>query len=330
MLHSDDAERRHSGTPAPLKRRIAAFAARQGGVVSRRQLHRGGVGVRRIDRMLDRGDLWTIHPGVYAVGRPDIPPYGSAWAAVLATRGRGTAPNRRALTGAAALAALGVGAWPARPAVLVEGRTLEIPGLDVVRVRSLPSAEVRLDRRRLPTTVWWLAMLHAAARTDRYRDVETLLSRSERAGVLDVPSLVAALDAGRGRGRDGIALLRRALRPYTGLDDATYASLLERLGHLIARESGLPEPEVNVPVRLGNDVLIHVDLYLRELRIAIELDGRDVHQRAREFQHDRERDRELLKLGITPLRFTWWDVEDRPDIVPRDVRAVVARRGAPS
>lgn len=330
MLHSDHPHGGQPGTPAPLKRRIAAFAARQGGVISRRQLQRGGVSSRHVEGMIRRGDLWRLHPGVYAVGRPDVPPYGQAWAAILATRGHGKRPNARALTGRAGLAALGVCPWPPMPRVLVAGKALEIPGLAIVRTRHLASDEVRLDGRRLPMTVWWLSMLHATTETTTYRQIETLLSRSERAKVLDVPSLVAALDAGRGRGRDGIPRLRRTLRPYTGLDDAAYASLLERLGHLLARDSGLPEPEVNAPLLLGNDVLVHIDLYLRDLRIAIELDGRDTHQRAREFQNDRERDRELLKLGITPLRFTWWDVDERPEVVPRDVRAVIARRGAPS
>lgn len=77
---------------------------------------------------------------------------------------------------------------------------------------------------------------------------------------------------------------------------------------------------------LGSGVLVHVDLLFADPGIAVEVDGRASHDRAREFELDRERDREMLKLGIVTLRFVWWDVRRRPGIVPRDVLAVAAGR----
>jgi very-short-patch-repair endonuclease len=58
-----------------------------------------------------------------------------------------------------------------------------------------------------------------------------------------------------------------------------------------------------------------VDFYCKELRLAVEVDGRshDVKE-----QSDRERQRELEELGVAFLRF--WDAE-----VKRDMRGVLAR-----
>ena len=38
--------------------------------------------------------------------------------------------------------------------------------------------------------------------------------------------------------------------------------------------------------------------------LVIELDGYDVHSDRWSFHHDRERDRELVRQGYTPIRFT--------------------------
>jgi very-short-patch-repair endonuclease len=43
------------------------------------------------------------------------------------------------------------------------------------------------------------------------------------------------------------------------------------------------------------------------------------------FQRDRRRQNRLIAAGWTVLRFTWWDLTERPDDVLAQIRAAVAR-----
>lgn len=300
---------------------MAAWSTPQGGALSRRQLLRRGVPSTTIERFVARGDLWVVHPGVYAVGRPDLGEYGRAWAGILATRGRKDRPHIRALSHRTAIAVLGLAPFPRTPEIVVAGPDLEIEGLVVRRTRRLPPSDVVLDRNRLPSTTWTRTLVDVASVASG-ADLEDYLRGSWQGRRRpDFAALDRALRAANGC--HGTRKLRQALEPYLGLDEEDYRSLLERLAHQLLRGAGISGIEVNAPVRLLDGRLIHVDLLLRDHGLGIEVDGRDPHARAREFQWDRYRDRELKKLGIDILRFTWWDVTRSPGVVVRDTCAVL-------
>src|SRR5665811_910188 len=65
-------------------RLIAAFADRQYGVVTRRQLLEAGLGREMIRRRLQTARLHRLHAGVYAAGHRVLPREGRWMAAVLA------------------------------------------------------------------------------------------------------------------------------------------------------------------------------------------------------------------------------------------------------
>jgi len=273
--------------------------------------------------MVARGDLWRQHSGVYAVGRPDLTEYGRCWAAILATRGVGERPNVRALGARSSAALAGLLPHPPRPEVVVLDRDLRIPGLIVRRTRALPAADVVLDRRRLPRTAW-RRCVREIADVGSAREVEDLLQASERRRALDLRALQEVLATAGGH--RGTARLREAAEPYLGLPEAEYRSLLERLAHRLLVPAGVPEPEVNGPVLLPDGRTVLVDLLLRAERIAIELDGRDTHERVRQFAEDRRRDRQLQRMGFVVPRFVWWEVKRRPQSVVADVLALLATR----
>src|SRR3954452_7394508 len=77
------AERR----PRSVDAAIAALAARQYGVVARRQLAALGLGRRAIGHRLETGRLHGVHRGVYAVGHPLLGRHGVWLAAALAVDG---------------------------------------------------------------------------------------------------------------------------------------------------------------------------------------------------------------------------------------------------
>ncbi len=76
----------------------------------------------------------------------------------------------------------------------------------------------------------------------------------------------------------------------------------------------------NVDVSDGHAVIGPVDALHAGLGIVVELDGKRYHGPER-FQRDRTRDQRLVAMGHVVLRFTWADLEERPD----EVRAIIRR-----
>lgn len=274
--------------------------------------------------MLRRRDLYEAHRGVYAVGRPELPPYGVLWAAILATRGKGKAQHPRALATRSAAALLGVGPTPPAPEVVVHGAILDVPGVVTRWTRRLSASEVVTDALGLPWTGWARTTVDLSGVVG-VREIADHLDRSDRARLLDLDTLAEARR--RVRGKPGLARLTRALQLYEVVPDGEYLSRLERLAARVLVPAGIPDPEINGRVLLPDGARIRVDLLLRDARIAIELDGRD-HGVGEQFQTDRWRDRQLQLLGYVVLRFTWYDVVHRPHVVVADVLRFLGRPAA--
>ena len=76
---------------------------------------------------------------------------------------------------------------------------------------------------------------------------------------------------------------------------------------------------------MAGRVIGPVDALHEGLGIVVELDGKRFHGPER-FQRDRTRDQRLVAMGHVVLRFTWADLEDRPD----EVRAIIRRTMCPA
>ncbi|MYR08389.1 DUF559 domain-containing protein [Gordonia sp. SID5947] len=97
----------------------------------------------------------------------------------------------------------------------------------------------------------------------------------------------------------------------------------ERKAVALLRNSDVEGWVVNVPV--GKYVL---DFAIPEHKIAIEIDGFAFHSDAEAFQHDRERQNDLIANGWTVLRFTWHDLTGRPQWVLAQIRAAIRQATA--
>jgi len=100
-------------------------------------------------------------------------------------------------------------------------------------------------------------------------------------------------------GLRGVRLAHRAL----GLSDARAESPPEsrlRLAFMLAGLTPVPQHEVRVAGRF----VARVDLAFPAARIAVEYDGRSVHDWDDVFTRDRQRQNELVRAGWTVLRFT--------------------------
>lgn len=70
--------------------------------------------------------------------------------------------------------------------------------------------------------------------------------------------------------------------------------------------------------------MVRVDVLFARPRLVLEVDGFDFHG-GEQFQDDRTRQNALVAAGFTVLRFTWWDLVDRPRRVASEVRTTLAR-----
>jgi hypothetical protein len=68
-----------------VDRRVAAFAARRHGVVSRAQLLELGLDDRAIERRVRSGRLHRLYQGVYAEGHPRLTTRAALWLQLLPT-----------------------------------------------------------------------------------------------------------------------------------------------------------------------------------------------------------------------------------------------------
>lgn len=100
-------------------------------------------------------------------------------------------------------------------------------------------------------------------------------------------------------------------------------SPLESGVRLVLLDAWLPAPAVQLAVRVGR-LTVRIDLAYEARRVAIETDGRTVHDTPAALYYDRQRSNDLLLAGWRVLRFTWYDLTRRPGYVVATVRAALA------
>lgn len=137
----------------------------------------------------------------------------------------------------------------------------------------------------------------------------SVLDSAMRQGRVDLDELVALVPA---RGR-----WARRLRDAVRLVDPQAQSVLESAARVLFATAGIGpiESQVEIP-RVG-----WVDLVVGGW-LVVEVDGYAVHRER--FREDRRRDAELVRQGFVVLRFTYADLEHRPQWVLAVVRETLA------
>lgn len=289
-------------TQTTIEEHAARLAARQHGVVTRRQLRDAGFAEAIVDRRVAAGIFLSLHRGVYLLGtlRGRLEP---EWARVVAARlacgadavvSHASAgwlwrllrrPNRAAPVSITVPEA----ARRQRPGILIH-RSVDLTRAEITRIEGIPVTRPGRTLRDLATVLTVKELNRAAGRV-------------ERRGLIDsagFPALVASH-----AGRPGAPVLRAALLGDGGIV-LTRSEAEERLLALIL-EHGLPQPQVNVPVE-G----LEVDFYWPDLKLVIEADGFAYHNRRGSFENDHQRDLELKARGFTVMRVTWRQLVEEP------------------
>jgi very-short-patch-repair endonuclease len=279
------------------------LVARQHGVVARGQLRALGFSARWIHHRLAKGRLHPVWRSVYAVGRPQLTPYGRWMAATL------TCGSTAMLSHDSAAALREIRRGSEAP--------LEVSVLSAVRPRRRGlvihrRAELDPDRcRGIPVTRPVCTLIDVAARLPA-SEIEAAINEADKLGLVSPGQLRRSLDAITRR--PGVGRLRSILdRQNFLLTD----SELERRFLSLLRSAGLPEPETG---RYVNG--FKVDFFWPHLGLIVETDGLRYHRTPAQQTRDRRRDQVHAATGLTPLRFTHAQVRYEPAHVVRMLAAV--------
>lgn len=282
----------------------AELAGRQFGAIARWQLLELGHSNSRIEHWLRAARLHVRYPGVYAWGRADLSVQGRI-AAGLLLAGHG-----------AALAGL-TGLWwrgflNRRPGLIWVAAPGRRSSRDDVRIAH-PLAVGRVWRRSLPLTPLPETLLAAAG--ELHPDsLRLVLARAEFDRELDLMDLEEVAVSGR----RGSRALRAAIGSHLP-QLAACANGFEREFVLLCERYELPLPDPNV--RIGR---FRPDMLWRELRVIVELDGKDAHGTPAQLGADRRRQVALERLGYTVHRLRWSQVRFEPSRTAAEVRRILA------
>ena len=298
------------GKSAPVDAVVAELAARQHGVVARRQLEALGLTQRQVETRIRLGRLHRIHSGVYAVGHPRVTWEGRLLAAVL-TCGTGAVLSHR--SAGAHWGVLVVTSGPIDVMVPLRHGRCRRAGLAIHRPRLAPTADEVAVERGIPVTTPARTLLDLACvlPPDRLRRA---VERAEELRIFDLAAIEATLH--EHPTSHGARRLRQAVAVA---DPALTRSELERRFLDLCREHAIPRPVVNAVVE-G----LEVDFFWPAARLVVETDGFEHHRTRAAFERDRERDALLARRGIRVLRFTDRQVTGEPATVAATVAALVA------
>jgi very-short-patch-repair endonuclease len=286
-----------------------ALVIRQHGVIARYQLLALGFTDAAIKHRVANGRLHPLHPGVYAVGRARLTREGKWMAAVLVCRPGAVLSHESA---AALWRIRGERIRQAHVSVPV-GTGHRRRGIVAHRRSSLPDRDVT-RRRNIPVTRPILTLIDLATCVP-VAQLEAAINEADNLDLVDPPSLRKGLDARKGQ--PGTRPLRAIL------DRATFVltdSELERLFLPIVARLGLATPETQ---RRVNGY--RVDFFWPDLGLVVETDSLRYHRTAEQQLTDHVRDQAHTAAGLTPLRFTHWQVRHDAAHVERTLRATAHR-----
>lgn len=292
--------------------KLTALAARQHGVVTRRQALSMGVTDEMIAVLVVSGFLRRDRPGVYVVaGTPSSP--------LTAVR------TALAAVGPVAVASHATAAWLAglldRPPATVHALTTQrythrVTGVSVHRSAAPPRVRVfqAVPCTDIPRTLVDLAT--TASPTGLGMAVDAALSRR----LVRVTDLEAEISSGS---RRGTARLRACLLERGDIC-APDSSLLEgQVARLFAR-SGLPVPQAEV--HAGPDGRFRLDYAYPHRLLAAEFNGYTWHHSPEQMASDLARHRALVLEGWLVLVYSWRDALYEGDKVMAEIAAAYRQR----
>jgi very-short-patch-repair endonuclease len=292
---------------AKRERAFSALARRQHGVISRRQLIAGGLGVRTISRRIEAGQLHLLHRGVYLLGDGRVDRRAEWMAAVLAC-GDGAL-----LSHGSACALWGLARFRKGPIDVTSAIGRQRPRI-VVHEGAI-GGEDRAEIDRIPVTTIARTLFDFAEVSDE-EDLRRAAEEADRLRLLRIPELEAV--CARCPGRRALRPMRRLIDVVRLPDDTQ--SPLEDLVLELCRKHDLPMPVVGATV-LGREV----DAFWPDRKLMVEADSWQFHGHRAAFEDDRARDASMQAEGYRVIRLTHRRLEREPATVAGQLRRLLGQ-----
>jgi very-short-patch-repair endonuclease len=186
--------------------------------------------------------------------------------------------------------------WGTPSEVTVTGNRRH-PGLRVHRSRTLTGDDVTVHYG-IPVTTPARTLLDLAATLDT-ASLTRAVNEARVNRRLNLDELAALLARSPGRATNRLTpLVAHPTGPTRSRFEDAFRSFVDR--------HGLPRPEINQRVA-GHEV----DAPCRDRRLVVELDGREYHDSEAAFEHEREKDADLVETGYRVVRLTSSRLTDR-------------------
>ena len=303
-------------TQEAIDARVARFASRRHGVLSRADAVRLGATDRMIHRLVSTHRWERLHAGVYRVGGAPRSWRQDLLAACLPASEGAVASHR-------AMAVI----WrlPGFEAVAIEitvprGRRARLHGVTVHQLPLPPVDVTTVDAIPATTPARTLLDLAAVVPADA---LEEALDDALRRGLATLPRLRWRFEELGPRRSAGT--IRRLLAARGEGDQPRPQSVLEtRLLRLLKR-ARLPTPACQHQVRDRGRLIAVVDFAYPNSRLAIEADGYRWHSGRARWQHDLTRRNELTRLGWRVIHVSAHDLDRRTAATLRIVAEALNR-----
>jgi very-short-patch-repair endonuclease len=289
-------------------RRVAMIAARQHGLVTRRDARRIGGTDAAVARRLASGRWEAVLPGVFRIGGARATFHQRAMAAALwggdgCGVSHGCASSLLHLDGASTIGGVHLTVLRTANPRSREGftvhRSLLLGPHDLVTVDGVPCTGAA-------RTIVDLAGVAAVSN----EALEAAFESARRMGLTTTERVVACLEA-LGPRRRGAARLRRMLL-HVGDAPALESRLETRVARLL-RRSGLPAPVRQHVVTARDGRRYRLDFAWPRARVALEAEGFAWHGGRLQWKRDRRRTAALEAMGWRLVAVTWDDVTRRPE-----------------
>jgi very-short-patch-repair endonuclease len=254
-----------------------------------------GFGRRSIEHRVARGRLFPVNLGVYAVGWPALNQK-RRWMAAVLTGGDGAALSHRS-----AAALWEIGKEGTATVVSVRRRCeLRHPGIQFHGRPSLAPDEVVVSDD-IPVTSPVQTLVDLGTELSAVA-LERAVNDADKRDLIDPEALRENLP--RFGGQPGVRPLRHLLdKLFFRLSDSDLEIYFRR----IVKAAGLPMPLAKQRVNR-----LEVDFFWPELGLVVETDGLRYHRTPSAQLRDARRDRAHVMAGMTPLRFTHYEVRYEP------------------
>lgn len=293
------------------------MAAAQHGAIARRQLLCLGMTAGKIRTLLQRGDLVCAGSGVYRLAAAP-----TSWKQDLFLAHLIAGPDS-AISHRSAGMEWGLDAVEAPFIEISSPRKLRDVPFRPHRTFSLAPGDVT-GRGNLPVTNPTRTLLDLSLVLS-VRELERAYESALRKGLTDQGILIDRFETWARSGRNGVTKWRKllALRHEAAKPTESY---LETLLLQAVREGRLPVPVRQYPIGKNGIHVRRFDFAYPPEKVAIEADSAAWHLGRESWGKDLRVQNEAASLGWLILRFTYWDITERPHSVIATISEVLLQR----